>query len=518
MTKTRGNTPIFSTLIGNFPPGDVQDKTEANLLRTAEIGIYGQGVQPDHCNMVPTLIPPRRIDQQTCSGPPDPGSIFEFYPAYEGSMNGRIGGMFADFTQAGTTTIPGNIDLYMRKVMGLEALSRANEPLEGVHSKSPPGKRKRSGTPVEAEPNQKKPYIPYNEVVNKPHYGRSYSERGRPWQPETNIPTSETPFSGLLSSNMFSQLPGKVLSLANTFKGLSSGQKQRIKDSVTPETYEIINSVMETAIDEGDDPSSVSLVARVHPETFANNLVDLLCQCTGYSDVVSVMGEIRDNVDLHGKENLPKVEFKVKSAYGDVGLVIDGYGEVSQNVSNSVMEAEAAFNSILLENTLDSTAVAKFYGHINGTTLTVTDLRFGEISIGPKHELFGIDVTDDTYIVSTVSKTGNTGTYIVNSTSNTLPNIEMVLIRTEVRKPPATSSGGGGGGLVGTIPGQNFFGEASKLISEILPVLEPQNSQKIQQLMQKISNDKNQIAGMVQNWKGPVENSFRQYLKKVGVG
>jgi hypothetical protein len=516
MARSNDNVPIFSTLIGNFPPGDITDPTEANLLRVREVGLAWDGVNPDHCNMVPALIPPRRIDQQTCSGPPDPGTIFRFKPAYDGSPNGMIDGMVADSTKAGSTTIPGNNDLYMRAIMGIQTKSDATKPLEGTHAKSDPKKDKRSGTPVIRQPSQKKPYIPLNEVMNKPHYGRSYSERGRPWQAETNIATSETPFAGLINSNMLSQLPGKAMSLANAFKSLSSGQKQKIRDSVSPETYNIINSVLETAIDEGDDPSVLSLTSRVHPETFANNLVDLLCQCTNYTDIVNVMGEMRDNISLHGKEKLPKVEFKIKSAYGDVGIIIDGQGEVSQNVSNSVAAAEAAFNSLLLDNTVDSKAIAKFYGHINGTTLTVTDVRFGEISIGPNHEIFGIDVTDDTYIVSTVKQTGNTGTYIVNNTSNTLPNIEMVLIKTQVRQPSAASSGGGG--LVGTIPGQNFFGEASKLISEILPVLEPQNSQKIQQLMQKISSDKNQIAGMVQNWKGPVENSFRQYLKKVGVG
>lgn len=504
------NSPIYASLVRGMGQQD-QDQTKTNLIGVRQIGPQWSGVSPDHINMVPSLIPARWRDQKTCSGPPDPGSSLVFNQAYPGSLNGYCSGMFPDFPKMGTP-MPGGTDIQLPGITVPQSLNDVTQPLQGTHTKSDPTVRKRSDVPVKGEPQQPKPYIPFNEVNYKPHYGRPFSERGAPWQAEKNIPTAETPFSNLLNSNMFSQLAGKALSLASTFKGLSGQQKQKIKDSVSEDMFNIINATLDTAVDGGDDglplPSN-----RVDPETFSNNLVDLLCQCSTYSDVVSVMGRMRDDVSLQGKDKLPPIEFKSQSGFGEVGIIIDGFGEVTQNVSSEVLAAEQEFSNFVSQGTNKTTPVAKFYGQISGNTLTVTNMSFGKLEVGPDYEIFGTDVTDDTHVVRINTGNGLEGIYDLNFSSQTLSNVTMVMVKNEVREQPASGGGGGGGGggLVGTIPGQNFFGEASKLIGEIVPVLDPKGSKKIQQLLQKIGSDKNRIAGTVANFQEQI-NSFRKFV------
>lgn len=505
------NFPTYASVVGGFGQKD-QDQSQTGLLITRKIGPHWFGVAAADLYKNPIAMPARRFDQQMYSGPPDPGTTCLFQQAHTGSLNGCVTGLIGEFPKMEQVP-PGGKNLQMPGITIPQALpgNDVTQPLEGTHTKSEPTQRNRGGVPVKGEPKQPQPYIPYNEVNNKPYYGRPYSERGRPWQAETNVATSETPFSQMLNNSMLSQLPGQVMSLANAFRGLSRQQSQKIRESVSDEMYNIINATLSTAVDYGDDDVETSLQNRVDPETYKKNLVDLLCQCTTYSDIVSVMGRMRDDKSLYGQDKLPAVEFPVPSGFGDVGLIIHGTGEVSQNVSNTVALAQQDFGNFLTEGTLDTTLTAKFFGEIKENVLTVNQMSFGKIELGPDYELSGIGVTDDTIIVSRTTGRGLEGQYIVNFVSNTLPNTEMTLVKNAVREPPV-SAGGGGGGLVGTIPGQNFFGEASKLVNEILPVLEPSSSQKIQQLIQKIAKDTKQINGVKENWLGPVTNSFRKFI------
>jgi hypothetical protein len=55
---------------------------------------------------------------------------------------------------------------------------------------------------------------------------------------------------------------------------------------------------------------------------------------------------------------------------------------------------------------------AQFIGYTSGTTLTVTTMKSGTLSVG--QQLFGIGVTDETVITALGSGSGGTGTYTIN--------------------------------------------------------------------------------------------------------
>lgn len=492
------NHPSFGNLVGAFGQ-NTQDKSQTGLCRIRRPGIHGPMVPPEHLSLVPRLLPFTGTAQRAFDGYPDPGATCLFQPAYPGSLNGTITGMLSEFPKMGQSPSSTN-DIIMQNLMAPMAIDDITQPMQGTQAQLPPKTETRSDTLVK-RPNNSKPYIPIEQNNYKPHYGAPPTEKDIKWEQQKNIPTAETPFSSILNNSMMSGLPGQIMSLAKTFSGMSSSKKQRIQSSVQPEMYNMIEAVMATVTDVGDT-ELYSLTNRVHPETFENNLVDLLCQCETYSDVIDVVYAMRTDPTLQGKDILGSVEFPNLTAYGEVGVIIDPYGEVSLNVSPEIAQAEAQFSQFISQGVDNYEAVAAFYGNITGNVMTVNVMSYGNIVKGDNYIVEGDDVTDGSYIISFETGRGAEGTYFLSNTSySASANVPLVLYKViaNPEQQPAGGGGGGGGlgGLIGMIPGQNMFGEASKLISEVLPVLQPQSAMKIQQLLQKVQGQAAKAAGDV---------------------
>jgi len=66
-----------------------------------------------------------------------------------------------------------------------------------------------------------------------------------------------------------------------------------------------------------------------------------------------------------------------------------------------------------IETNVDLWGDVKFTGSISGTTLTVTNVTFGQIAVG--NTLFGANIASGTVIQSFGTGTGGTGTYTINN-------------------------------------------------------------------------------------------------------
>jgi hypothetical protein len=255
---------------------------------------------------------------------------------------------------------------------------------------------------------------------------------------------------------------------------------------------------------------------RVHQDTFANNMVDLLCQCTTFTDIVAVKEQLYYDRTLHGLENLPEVEFRIDTTFGEVGLIIDADGETRQNVSNAVIQAQNEFAGFLVGPDYDFDDIAQFYGTVANNVLSVNQMIYGNVVSGSANTLSGNGIVEGTYITQFLTGTGNTGTYIISANTTTLPNTIITIVAQDTKLKNTNSGGGtgGGGGFPGMAGGSNFFGEASKLIGEILPVLNPQGQKKITQLMQKVVNG----AGgpNVKMGQNEVVNGAKHVFEKIG--
>lgn len=478
----KGNHPVIAFQVGGH--GKNQDSSQTGMSKFRVIGTEGQNVLPDDLYFNPSLAPADQQSKDSYGGTLDPGTPVMVQPSYPGSPNFTVIGAIRGFPKIGTP-MPGNKTLLPEFITGPNSENPWDQPLSGVFAK-PQLKTENRGGKIVKVANAAQNYIPSSGNF-KPHFGETFDEIGRRWEQFKNVPTAETPFSNIINSNMLSQLPGKVLSFASAFKGLSSQQKQRIQSSVSPDIYNMIEASLSSAVDDPTEEDK-GFNNRVHEETFANNMVDLLCQCTSYNDIVAVKQQMYYDRTLHGLENLPEVEFRVNTGFGEVGIIIDADGEFRENVSSEVIASQQEFTNFLVgpENSFEDTA--QFYGTIENDVLTVNRMLYGNVVSGANNILVGDNIPTSTYITRFDTGTGNTGTYIINTSTQTTPNT-IITISTKQEQPETPSSSkNGGGGFPGMASGANFFGEASKLVGEIMPVLNPQGQAKVKKLLESITN------------------------------
>lgn len=340
-------------------------------------------------------------------------------------------------------------------------------------------------------PNADKKFNTENEITNQQkHYGASIEERLGSWEKVDDIKTAEGSYGSTPSLGMLQGLPGMIMSLASSFSGLSKQQKNQIKSNTSPQMYSLIEATLSSTVDVGNY-KKVSLKGRVHKETFANNMVALLSKCDSHADLQECIYQLRTDPVLQGKDQLPTVEYTIKNAFGNTGMIIDGYGNFRQNVSAEVAQAEADFMQFITQGTASINVLSKFEGQITANTLTVNNVYFGKLQKGQYIFIEGPDVTDNTQIASFgTDTTGNTGTYYLTLESNTFPNTDMILY-SAIPNPVQESQdggGGGGGGLGGLAGffGQNIFGEASKLLGEQIPTMSPSGAAAVKDVLTKV--------------------------------
>lgn len=404
--------------------------------------------------------------------------------------NGLVCGM-QDFGSGMGGMIPTNIFKSMWQSSALleprittGALPSVDAPMPQQASKQTPINMPRTGCQV-LKPGYGKPYTCREYGMNKPLHGDPYAEKGYKWQDSKNMLTAASSYVQGLLGQIQGLIGGIPLSLGNTFKNLSNTQVQQIQSSTPPEVFETIVSHMQTTVDVGDINSVNFEGAKVHPETFANNMVILFSSCKNYTDVIHAMQKLKTDPVLQGKDKIETKKYTIKGMHGPNIINVDGYGNVTIESSSEAANAEIEFNNYLTSNASIENTVAAFYGTINSNVLTVSTMLFGNVVTGSANTVKGLDVADNTYVVSYDTGRGAEGTYIVNQTSITYPNVYMRIVnKTQKANNANTTPGGGGGGMpIGMIPGVNFFGEAAQLIQEMLPTIRPDVAAALKQQM-----------------------------------
>lgn len=447
-------------------------------LSSSKITSFWQGpfsplfppLTPGVCSMDPQ-------DHRTQYDQADPGGVSVNLQAGSGLTNAIPVGKIRAFNMP--AAIPGTV---LTNVFENSAIPPVGMPLPNIAGPTdPPIEEIRTGSGVKKP--QYRPFITNQHgtsIPMHPTHGKPYSEKGHKWQQHKGIPTATAAFASIMNlAGMIAGLAGSAISTKNTFSSLSNTQQQQIKANTTPEVYEIIKAHFSTATDIAETEGSITLTGRVHQETFANNMVSLLCNCKSYVDVIDCMQRLKSDPVLQGKDKIPVQEFPIASMFGQNGLIIDGYGDSKLNVSPQAAAAESTFMSYLKGDVASVVPVAAFYGRINANTLTVSSMVFGDIKRGANNIISGLDVASNTYVVSYGTGTGFAGTYTVNQPSNTYPNTYMTILgyaqkSNNANQQPGGGGGGGGGAMpIGMVPGMNFFGQAAQLIGEVLPTLSP---------------------------------------------
>jgi hypothetical protein len=163
------------------------------------------------------------------------------------------------------------------------------------------------------------------------------------------IDTAVKEFASILGQGSIGQIPGSIMNLSSLFKKLTKEQKKKIfKDK--PETLiNAMESMMDLMVD-GEGSGAYISSGRIHEETFIENMIEMLSQCTNLSDLVECMQRIRYDETLHGLDKIQDIELKANSAFGEIVFTVDKNGKTKQKEDS-------------LKKILD--AVQKFVGLMN---------------------------------------------------------------------------------------------------------------------------------------------------------
>lgn len=152
------------------------------------------------------------------------------------------------------------------------------------------------------------------------------------------VETAVQQFAGILNSNMLSQLPGQIMSLASMFGKMNSSQKSRAKQNMPPEVADAFDSML-NLIQTADGSDSFATGMRVNDEVFLENAADLLSQVTNLSDLSTVMRRLQTDASIRGLDKLPKVKIQSDTAFGSFSFDMDAEGnlefdDIDSNTAN----------------------------------------------------------------------------------------------------------------------------------------------------------------------------------------
>lgn len=186
----------------------------------------------------------------------------------------------------------------------------------------------------------------HNMTKGIPTHAAMYPLAGTILEARQNIDTAIQQFVGILNSSMLSQLPGQFMSIASALQSMSKKEKKQATKNMTADCAMAFESIAELQ-QCGDGGSSTLCGVRADPDTYKQNLIDLLSQCKDYTDVVACFQQMNNDDTLLGTDKLANTEITVTTCFGDVTQSMDCNGNVSIKKSDEVQKAIQAFSSML---------------------------------------------------------------------------------------------------------------------------------------------------------------------------
>ena len=243
-------------------------------------------------------------------------------------------------------------------------------------------------------------------------------------QPELKkIPTAKQKNDKMMTGQMFQQLAGQVMSMAQMFQGLANKGKggsggsymNGIMNSVNPQVGAAIKSLSKL-VQGLDTQGGVGFVTGgvVHEDTYLENSADLLSQVNTLDDLMNVMQRLQWDTELFGQDKLEPVEYVIDTAHGPAKQVV-GY-----------------------DGTIDVIYTGNTMNNMNGWSNVISD---------------------------PVQSPGGGG----------------------FAPPPSSGGGGGGGGGQMGAQMQQMFGKSSQIMQEMFKRLAPQQEKEAKKMHKKLN-------------------------------
>lgn len=299
---------------------------------------HGQQINQEDMPFVTTLRTPTQSALEETPFPPEPGAIVATSFNMGDPSSRAIVGMPNELNNSGS--VPGNNPLmhHITQAMGKDTL------------KYRPTKYKEKedrGAVVRAIEQEMGNWM-HNLSKGLPTHVALYPLAGQVLPAIQQIDTAVKQFASILGQGAIGQIPGAAMNLSTLMGKLSKKQKKKILDNKPEPLKDALQSMMDLVV-EGEGAGFYLASGRVHEETFIENAVELLSQCTNLNDLVECLQRLRYDETLHGLDKLEEFEYKANSAYGEIVMTIDRNGKTKQNEQNlqKIMAAIQKFVGLL---------------------------------------------------------------------------------------------------------------------------------------------------------------------------
>jgi hypothetical protein len=311
---------------------------QSGTLRIIDPIRHGQQVNQDDLPFVTTLRTPTQSALEETPFPPEPGSVVAVSFNMGDPTSRAVVGMPNEINNS--QSVAGNNPLMHHIIQAVGKDVMKYKPTK-YKEKNHRGAIVRA---IDEESGNWKHEL----TKGLPTHAALYPLAGQVLPAIKQIDTAVKEFASILNQGSIGQMPGSIMNLSSIFQKLNKKQKKKILENKPETLVNAIESMMNLMV-EGEGSGSYISSGRIHEETFIENLVELLSQCTNLSDLVDCMQRLRYDESLFGLDKLENIELKANSAFGEIAFTVDRNGEVKQkdDSAKKILEAVQKFIGLL---------------------------------------------------------------------------------------------------------------------------------------------------------------------------
>jgi hypothetical protein len=363
------NSAASGLLYGIVVGGDQSDPDpdQANGLRVYFPTIHGKDIDVKHLAFSPRILSPDRAAMQSFSGGLDPGSMVVAYKD-TGSTQCQILGLASDLNNY-ESGIPGNMSLlqfapglaqFLNKNTGVFLPPKIQEATEG-------------GAKIFKIINGEE--HTHNKLKGLPTHGALFPMNGIPIDPIKSINTAIQQALNIPGLDILSSLPGVSMSLGGLLNNIlsSSTLSKQLKKAIPPEALNAVTS-MSNLIQTVEQTESAGFLTagRVDMDTYIENSIKVLSDCTNLSDVTSAMTRLQSDTSLFGTDKLPPVIVEQDTPFGKIKSSFDASGNQIKLTPASVAKGLSDLSNLMSGSGFPSAIPGvNLFGESSGTVLNM---------------------------------------------------------------------------------------------------------------------------------------------------
>jgi len=315
------------------------DPTQSGGCRIYLPHEYGKDVDIKHLPFARNLAQGNQGGIENFNPPPEHGSAVMCMKMAGHAGTGHLhimGAVPNDISRGGTT--PGNSNPW-------PAIDKAIKDI--TKKRIPPNIG--SGEAGSKPPKEKGQYHSHSLMKSIPSTGTLWPMNGVTIPQMSNITTAVQAFSGMLSGDMLSMLPGMNMSLGGLLSGMGDKLLGELMKNMPPEIGAAMNSMsnlMQTI--ESAESGGFSMASKVNPDIFFKNAADVLSDARTIYDLVGSFQRLQHDTSLYGLDSLPPVNItSTGGPFGDIPMQIDALGNITSLAPEPVQKLAEAFGSLM---------------------------------------------------------------------------------------------------------------------------------------------------------------------------